>query len=424
MSRLHRRVSSRFAKGSAGRAIATVSVGSAAGQGALILATPFLARMYGPSPFGVFAWVSTIGTILALIATLRLEMAIPRAADDREVREILSGASFVCLAFTALLALATIVVGSGSAGGLDFLGSALYLIAPTMLVTAVFTLYSQVVVRAREYGAIASRGLTSALVTVSVQGLLGLRWATSVSLIVGLILGRAGSSLGLVRASGIGFCRPKLSSAGGALTRWSKLAAYGALGATLNAVAFQLPVILTGIWFGAVAAGYVGVAWRVLSLPAAVISSSVASVLLGEFTAAESGSALRRKFNHAFWALVPFGFAIAVLGASVGPRLFEAILGPQWAEVGEVVRLLSLPVAVGFIAGPLAQALVFLEHHGLYLVLNALTVFGMWAVGFASHEYGLDFIQVVAVMAGALTVSYATQLLLSIWAVRRGRAGP
>ena len=60
------------------------------GQAVGLMAVPFLTRLYSEGAFGSLALLSSALAILTPISTLRFEMAVPIASDDREAVDVAS----------------------------------------------------------------------------------------------------------------------------------------------------------------------------------------------------------------------------------------------------------------------------------------------------------------------------------------------
>ena len=58
------------------------AAGIGVGQLVVLLATPFLARIYSPSEFGQYAVLSAAAGVIATISSLRFDVALPAVSDD------------------------------------------------------------------------------------------------------------------------------------------------------------------------------------------------------------------------------------------------------------------------------------------------------------------------------------------------------
>ena len=236
------------------RRSAVVLAGGALGsQLILVLGTVLLGRIYSPASFGGFAIVSSTVAILAPLATLRIEVAVPPAG----IREDAWGLARYCLfAVGASTAIGMLVVAMVAASvGLP--RGQPWVLTPLLLATlGVYATLSQSSLRLRRYGPIARRGMLQSSGMVAGQALLGLRGATSLALAVGELLGRLLGVVALWPSFG------ELKRGGVKPPQGSELwARYGGVvkhflpASLLDVTAVSGVVVLVGWWFGSAAAG-------------------------------------------------------------------------------------------------------------------------------------------------------------------------
>src|SRR5437660_1191678 len=87
------------------RRMAMLSGGTALGQLTLVASSPILTRLYGPKSFGALGVFVSLASILAMVAALRYEFAVPVARDEQEAVELVgvgNAASVVMALATAL----------------------------------------------------------------------------------------------------------------------------------------------------------------------------------------------------------------------------------------------------------------------------------------------------------------------------------
>lgn len=84
------------------RSVSMLMGGTASAQLLMVLAAPFLTRLYKPEDFGVLAVYTGLLALLAVIASLRYQLAIPLPACDQEAANIVV-LCLMCLLGTTLL---------------------------------------------------------------------------------------------------------------------------------------------------------------------------------------------------------------------------------------------------------------------------------------------------------------------------------
>ncbi len=85
------------------RNLITLLGGTAAGQIIAMLASPVLTRLYGASDFAVASAFVGISTILAIVATLRFDLALLLPKSDEEAGGVLQLAALSILVVTGLV---------------------------------------------------------------------------------------------------------------------------------------------------------------------------------------------------------------------------------------------------------------------------------------------------------------------------------
>ena len=84
------------------RDVVTILTGTVASRIIVVLAIPFLARMYTPAEFGALALFMTINSIMVALACGRYEIAVVLPEEDRDSVHLLV-ACLILATFTSLL---------------------------------------------------------------------------------------------------------------------------------------------------------------------------------------------------------------------------------------------------------------------------------------------------------------------------------
>jgi O-antigen/teichoic acid export membrane protein len=265
--------------------------------------------------------------VLSGVLSLRLEMAIPNAIEEHRARAIAKLGMATSSAIAALLVVLYWVPAAGvaiPALSRSYLPWTLSL----SLLTAVFVILSQLYIWYGLYAGLGQRSLLQGLVATSSSLLLGAAGFAS-----GLILGQC-----MGRLAAIGLMAKSLPHVG--VTRiadrfqWRRLWRYPVLfmpAGILNSIGGQLPLLLTAAWFGAEAAGLLGISQRVLALPAAIVGLAISQVFLGRLAEVRrvGRPGQLRVTKGALRVLLPAGGAITAAAYVLAP-LLEWLLGAEW----------------------------------------------------------------------------------------------
>jgi O-antigen/teichoic acid export membrane protein len=388
-----------------------------------LIATPLLTRIYGPSVIGGYAIVFATVMVLAPIATWRFEAAIPLVGRDSEVvgliRLALAMATLVSgLVLIVTLALPGVLPRSEEVTSLEWARG----LPPMLYATAAFAVMSQALVQAREYRGLAVRTVSSAAATTVGQVGVGLVAPSLSGMVIGQLFGRLVAILqmrhGLTRLHG----RVAPAKAGGLARRYARFCSQLTLAAVLNGLSGNAPVLLMGLWYGASASAFVGISYRILTVPAVMIGSAVGQVLLGE--SANSTRAVgyvpRHLATSALRRLSPIALGVAVAPWLVPTSMVTALLGGEWAAVSGYAKILAPVAAASLLAAPLANVLTATEASALVLRIDTVRFFLTFGLGAVAFHSGLPELATLASMAIGLVATYAAYVYFALRATHRG----
>lgn len=417
MSRWRLAQARKFIGSGARMSVAQVAGGTFSAQLVALLALPLLSRLYTPEAFGALAVVLAVSMLLSGVVSLRLELAIPNAVEEHQADSV----AWLALGVSALLTAALLVLAWVPGAGLLSLAlSPDYLVWTLIatLLTAAFTVLSQLFIWRGQFSLLGLRafwqGLVATLSSV-VFGLAGMVWT---GLLLGQVLGRV-AAIGLMAASVLPGRRTEVS---GTRLHWRSLWKYPALfmpAGILNTLGGQLPLLLTAAWFGAEAAGLLGVAQRVLVLPAAIVGLAISQVFLGRLAEVRrSGLPHQLKVvRGAARILLPVGILLT-LGALALAPLMSWLLGGEWVGVSDFVRASCIVYGTAFLATPLQQVLVANARGGINLILDGSRVALVFLAAAAATKAGLSAADTVFAMSVAQAINYALTTLAAWWSAR------
>jgi O-antigen/teichoic acid export membrane protein len=412
------------------RGVAQIAFGTAAGQAVLIAITPILSRLYNESDFAVLQVFTGVAAFAAVLASLRLELAIPLAKDDHQARSVLRagliGAAVVaCVVWVAGLATEPLWARTAPLQGL---ADAWWLVPFTLAAIAVFQLISAVLVRAERYGDLATRNTSQSLGTAAAQLGFGFGGMRPLGLLLGLSIGRM---FGL--ASVFGRRRlfpPDPASEGrrpvtvtdmlGALRRFRRFPLVTTWSGLMNVAGQYAPFFVFALLYTEQQTGWLAFTARVLALPVTVIGQAVAQVFIGRGANAQRGATgdLPRLTGLAVKRLAMVGVLPAVALAVLAPWAFDLIFGSNWHRAGQYAQVMAVAFLAQFVAGPVANVFNLLERQGVALLSDSVRlVLVVAAPVVVWYLHGSDLLAVAA-YAGVLTFSYLGVLALA-WGVLR-----
>ena len=409
------------------RGAAKIFAGTAVGQVLALASAPVLSRLFTPSDMGVLTIVTALAALMATIAALRLELAVPLPELERDARSLVA-AGLISALLTAILGTA-LVAAYGDWATRAFrnpeLETWLWFAPSIAAIMASYLVLNQLAVRQLRYGAVGRRNLLSSLTTVTTQLVAGAAGIRPGGLVLGLATGQIVGAFSLLLGSrsqhGGGRSAYSFRSILVVVRRFRSFPLLLAPAGLLNALGLQLPLLLFAYYYGSAAAGWFGLTQRVLALPVMLIGQAVAQVYLGELT--RDVRARGHRASQLFMRTSIRLAALALIGTTAllafGPWLFGTAFGPDWRPSGDYARALALALGAQLVASPLSQTLIVLGHQYKQLAWDGLRLVMTVAAVACPAGIGLPPLTATWLLGGALTASYAVG-----WGMARRAVGP
>jgi O-antigen/teichoic acid export membrane protein len=378
----------------------SVAIGTAIGQGLIVLVTPYLARHYSPAEFGALALLITVSNISVGVACLRYDLAIP-SAETIDVPGLLVSAQVSALTVALLAGAALLLLPEAN------LARHLAALAPhPVILAACFFLVgfyqatnAWFLQRAEFRKAAALRASQGAFFSLlAVMPGLGLLWAH--------VLSFGGGLLSL--KSSLASKRKGQTTWRAAARRYRKFPLLSMPGALLDVCGYSVCVWVIATYYGQATAGNYSQVQRLTGAPLMLLSISVGQILL-KMTAemAVDLGALRSFFVKFLKLSAALSAVTLMLVWLFGEPVLHSWLGPQWIVDRRFVTLVAVAVFVRASVSPLSTVLVTLHRLGWALTWQALYFcsalvlmplvasrvnFGSFILFYAGHEcvlYGI-----------------------------------
>jgi O-antigen/teichoic acid export membrane protein len=418
----------RFKQSEFGRSVLKLGVGTAVGQGLVLLASPIWSRLYAPPDFALLGlFLSFINTASVALA-LRYDFAIPMGSREGDGPRLL----YLSLLLTMPLSL---VFGFVLASLIEFdaLGyGALPLLAVPMAVMVmvfigIFMSLRYWFVGGGDFGQIsrsivlqgAGRGATPILLAPLHWGWLGL--------IAGEVVGRA-FGIGRLAKPALPMLKTLHKHVG-----WLELRQTAANykrfplvflpSALLDAVsaAVALPLFVT--LYGLHPAGQFMLAQQVVNVPSAFISAALSDVYHQKLVATARSSAA--SIPPMLWRSAGLILAVALLvllpACLIAPIATPWVFGAQWDQAGIMIAILAPSTAVSIVSGALSRAFVLSRVPQVKLVSDVVKLILPMGGLVLSWSLGATAVTSVIVYSIMYGVSYAVYFLVILYAVRPSR---
>jgi O-antigen/teichoic acid export membrane protein len=379
----------RFRKSTLLQRIGALMTGTVIAQAIQLFNLVILAKFYPLSDVGTYSMFFAIASTLAPAAMLGYEMLIPAVPDD-EIRPYLKAIGLLPLPMALLAAAAAFLAGYGHWAA----------IASWISGAAIQRLGEMYNVRRNRFRHVASARLLQALLMSGVLAgfILSQRRdidemiAVQASLVFVLGVSYAAFSLPLSELAE--------SCSWAAMAKTLRNAANAPLfllpSNFLNLIAYNVPVVVIGKWFGADLAAQYAYVLRFGFGPVSLIGGTLYQVFYGLLTEAvrSQNEALFNQFARAR-RMIFFAAVSATLGIALSyPIGFRLLLGPQWMTAGWISLIFAPFFGAMIYLTPLSVALNTFNRQYFelktqlhYLIISALS----FGIAIALHNSWIGF---------------------------------
>jgi len=387
-----------------------VALGTAAGQGIVLMATPWLARQYTPAEFGALALLLTVSNIATAVACARYDLALPAASDAEAVRLLRVAAVAATIVATCVLVVLSVSTLAGANWPAPF--NATWLVTLCVLFVGLQQANIGAATRERRYSDIGAirfgqGGLFALLASIPGIGLIAahaISFAISLPITLRRLVGAGCDWRGVARAAHERRDFPMLSLPG----------------AILDVVGYSACVWILVHFFGPREAGQYSQIQRIIGAPLMLVGMSAGQVLLRVGVEGASNRAAMSAL------LLKLGLVAALLGlvlvvavALVGEPVLHWLLGPQWRVNTAFVVPITIAVTVRACVSPLSTLLITLRRFDLALRWQAVYfVSSIVILALAATHFDLgSFVLIYAAHELLLYSLYFLLIAKAIWSL-------
>ena len=359
------------------RGVAVLVGGTAGAQFLLVLASPLLTRLYNPDDFGVLAVYVGLLSVLAVVASMRYELAIPLPEHDQDAVSVVVLSMLIVFCMTIVSAVIVLFAGEliAEALGVPELGDYFWVLPVGVMLQGWYKVVNSWAVRNKEFTNIARTRFQQAVFTLAVQLLFFKGGAAS--LLMGQASGQGVGGLSLT-ANALRreeFRRWKWSQVWLAAYRYRKFPLFSTWSGFFNALGQQLPPLLLAALFSGGAAGLYMLAHRVLAMPISIVGEAVGKVFFANASSAHRDGCLGKLTLDVHEALIHIALPPSLIFMFLSPDLFSIAFGEQWVKAGELARWMTPWLFMVFISSPLMTLFEVLEHQKSGMVFQGVLLF-------------------------------------------------
>lgn len=380
------------------KSLITLLTGTTLAQGITLLISPILSRLFTPHDFGVFGTFLSIVSAIALIASLRYEIAIvlPKKED-------------VAINLLALAALLTLIISTLSFIGVllfkyfypgyEFLDQdlkfLLYFIPVLILFIGFYQILNNYANRLKKYRSIVNYRVSNSLVSSSVNIAMGGMKFGSIGLLVGAILGNGISVViffkemykDLKEQAGF-ISKGKMKEIAISYKEFPLVNSFQSISDMLQINGIIYFIIY---FFNSFIVGSFSYALRILQAPMNLLGSAMAQIFYQQASELKNnGENLKDIVKKTMIKSALTGLPIFLAIIFFGPQLFAFVFGETWREAGVYARILSPMLFFDFIRSPVSQVPLIIGRQkrlfSISLIGNFILIISMLYGGIIVHD--------------------------------------
>jgi O-antigen/teichoic acid export membrane protein len=371
------------AKGSFAHNLAITFSGNAVAQLIGFCFTPFIARLYGPEAYGLFALFVGIANNISPLATLQLPSGYVVATDQKEFANLVKLTLLILLAVTSTLITTVAVLNDFILEFFDVpeLDGYLPLLPMYLFLMGLDYIMLGWTTREKKFRDIAKARLVSIFFSKVFTVVFALvAQPLAIGMIVGNLLNYPINSIGLARLRVIPILTdlPKLNFDGVLVTlrKYINYPLYLMPAVFVSGLSNQLPIYFFSVFYSPSSLGHFALANGVISAPLSIIvtSSSVVFLQKAAETYAKSSSLLGEIVLRLYHRMLLITTPPLIAMSLSSKWLFTLVFGSEWAPAGTMAAFISLSV-LPVVSGPLSSIYRIVDRQRLEFSLNVMSLF-------------------------------------------------
>lgn len=366
------------------RSAVTIASGTVIAQIIAVLVSPLITRLFTPEDMGIVASFIAITTILGTIAAGRYELAIVLPETDKESNAVAFAGLIFSFIFSFILTIVAIVFYKPLITVLKLQGMAatwFYLIGFFILLTGFELVLNRTAIRNAHFKVIATTQITQQISGSGIKIAFGFLHPGTIGLFIAHVLSQTARivrlSMGEFKIIFSKVKRPSIADIKYAFKRYKKFPLVSSWAGFMGTATIQLPVVLFTALFSSEIAGYYSLGHRILTLPMALIGSSVANVFLERAAKSkDDDKELGRITSDIYKKLLLISSLIMSIVTFYGDILFPFVFGGNWLMAGKFAQWLSIWLVFQFAISPLSSIYVIKEKQTENLIWNIIQLAG------------------------------------------------
>ncbi len=348
------------------RNFSILTVGTAIAQLIAIGFQLITRRLYTPEDFGAFALYFSIVNVLFVLASLQLNRSVVLPKKNTDANNLVILGLQIVLIISFILAVIFLISGNIMKRWLNFPDEYrvwFYLIPLTVCVFALFDILNYFLIRQKsfKYSAIAK------IIRRSTEGAsqAGLGMFSKFGLFFGDLFAQFVNlffAIFVSRKSGFNLKDYNIQLQIKLLGKYSDFPKYSTVPTLLNTISLFFPIIIVNKIFGTAETGHLDMARMVLTVPLALISTSVFQVLLQRTSENKTENLSIYKDIFKVGSVLTIAAILGIILLFLFANPLFSVFGNQWQDAIDISKLLVFSFAIKFVVSPLSSVFTSLER--------------------------------------------------------------
>lgn len=398
------------------QSISTLISGSLIAQVITIVASVLLARIYSPNELGIYTLILTAESLFGSVICLRYDIAIVSEKTENKVFSLVKLSFYITLALSLLLSVIYWKVYIWNDIDYHKYSYMLFLLIIMMFLRGVLNVLEAYNNRHGEYLL-----MTNTYV-----------WRTVVQNGGAIVLGVLNFGVfGIVLAHTVGnlfgmkMQAKKLLENKNEITKVSskemwvtakdnyKQPVYSSPAIFANRYSYSSISLFISQLFGARILGYYSISYKALGLPLSVVSNNVSKVFYKEASNEYSQNGeFKRTFVRTSSVLILFSIPLGVIVYLFTPLIFDIVLGSNWAQSAQFVRILIPMFCVRLVVNTIATGLQIVSKQDIELIIQLTLVAASVLIYFYVAYYNLSIVIYLKLINISFSIIYALYYLM------------
>lgn len=379
---------------------------------------PLISRLYTPEDFAGFELFFKIVTLIALVGSLRFDLAILLPKEQSESNQLVKLCFRILFYFTLFSAIAVLFFRDWAGEILknDQLPNLLYWLPLGVFLTGSINILNQLMTRFRKYNMLATNKIVGAIGNNLSKYLIGFSSPSSFGLVLGQfagLIGQAGMLFKTQTARKVLFAKEEYAlSRRQLIKKYKDFPLVNSVHVFVDETGKTLLFFGISAYYGEIIIGLFAFTFRYLKGPVQVLGSSLAQVLNERMASMYTqGLSLRPLFLKIVLVLSSIGIVPFSALFLYGEPIFAFIFGDVWSEAGLYAELMAPWLFFNFITSPISMLPIIARKQKAYFVIGLILNVLFLLVLFVIAGYGYPIKDLIMLISASQVIMHVIVLV-------------